>query len=105
MLPKKNRVNKKNIDLIFKQGRIINSTLFSFRFIKGNNTQISFIAPKNIAKLAVHRNSLRRKGYNLLKKHINTLPVNIIGVFVFKKKETDNLVIDNEIQNIFNKVN
>lgn len=107
MLPKKNRVDKKGVDLIFKKGDFIASPSFTFKFIKTSvsKKQISFIAPKSIAKLAVKRNSLRRKGYIALKKHLNQFPFGILGVFVFKKPEEDILKIENEIKKILNKIN
>jgi ribonuclease P protein component len=108
MLPKKNRADKKVIEKIFKEGKFINSPSFTFKFIlskSSNKTHISFIAPKNIAKLAVKRNSLRRKGYVVLKKYINQFPLGTLGVFIFKKPEEDISKIENEIKNIFNKIN
>ena len=113
MLPKKNRVDKNGINLIFKacppngrEGKFISSSLFTFKFILNNKpikARISFIVPKNIAKLAVERNLIRRKGYLVLEKYIKEFPVGILGVFVFKKKEEDVSKIENEIKNILNK--
>ncbi len=108
MLPKKNRVDKKGIDLVFKEGRFINSPLFTFKFILNNKfleSRISFIVPKSIAKLAVERNSLRRKGYLALEKHIKEFSSHILATFIFKKKEEDISKIENEIKNILNKIN
>ena len=107
MLKKKNRVNKKEVDLIFKQGRFLNSPSLTFKFIiiNENRRKISFIAPKSIAKLAVKRNFLRRKGYNVLQKYINGFPAGILGVFVFKKYQDDVLILENEIKNILAKIN
>ncbi|MFA5937478.1 MAG: ribonuclease P protein component [Candidatus Paceibacterota bacterium] len=108
MLPKKNRADKKVIEKIFKEGRFISSSSFTFKFIlnkSSNKTRISFIAPKNIAKLAVKRNFLRRKGYVVLKKYINRFPLGILGVFIFRKPEEDISKIENEIKNILNKIN
>ena len=108
MLPKKNRADKKVIEKIFKEGKFIGSPSFTFKFILINNSlqpRISFIAPKNIAKLAVKRNFLRRKGYIVLKKYINQFPLGTLGVFVFKKYQDDVLIIENEIKSILNKIN
>jgi hypothetical protein len=108
MLPKKNRVDKNGINLIFKEGKFISSPLFTFKFILNNKSispRISFIAPISIAKLAVKRNSLRRKGYLALETYIKAFPSNILGAFVFKKIEDDVLKIENEIKNILNKIN
>lgn len=107
MLPKKNRVDKKSIEEIFIRGKSINSPSFNFKFFKNNSpaTRISFIAPKNVAKLAVARNSLRRRGYSALKKFSNQFPTGITGVFIYKRFESDRMVIENEIQGIFSKIN
>ncbi len=108
MLPKRNRVDKKGVDLIFKKGRFITSTSFTFKFIlTGNSFQprISFITPKSISKLAVKRNFLRRKGYSVFKKHIKQFPFGIIGIFIFKKYQNNILTIENEIKSILNKIN
>jgi len=108
MLPKKNRVDKKSVDLLFKKGSFVASPNFTFKFILINNSlqpRISFIIPKNIVKLAVKRNLLKRKGYSALKKYINQFPLGILGVFVFKKYQDDILIIENEIKDILIKIN
>ena len=107
MLPKKNRVIKKEVDLIFKQGRFITSPNLTFKYVKNQNqgVKISFIAPKSVAKLAVKRNLLRRRGYSALGKHINQFPLGIIGVFIFKKYQDDISILENEIKNILAKIN
>lgn len=106
MLPKKNRVDKKTIEKIFKKGKFVNSLNLTFKFIKTNGERrISFITPKTISKKAVIRNSLRRRGYIILKKYFNKFPIGITGVFIFKKYQDDVLIIENEIKNILNKIN
>ena len=108
MLSKKNRVDKKGVDLVFKKGGLINSPTFSFKFILDSSyfsPRISFIVSKKISKLAVRRNFLRRKGYLALEKHINKFPSGFLGVFVFKKAEENVLKIENEIKEILNKIN
>ncbi|MFA6353999.1 MAG: ribonuclease P protein component [Candidatus Paceibacterota bacterium] len=108
MLPKKNRVGKKEVDLLFKQSKFITSPTLTFKFVVNNNTdlpRISFIAPKSIAKLAVARNLLRRRGYIVLSKYINQFPFGTIGVFVLKKYQDDVSVLENEIKTILTKIN
>jgi ribonuclease P protein component len=108
MLKKRNRASKKEVDLLFKQGKVFNSVNLTFRFILKDDSfpaRISFIAPKNIAKLAVKRNFLRRLGYNVLRKYIDQFPPGTLGVFVFKKHQDDSLTIENEIKNILFKIN
>jgi ribonuclease P protein component len=108
MLPKKNRADKKAVERIFKEGKFINSSFLTFKFILNNNStvpRISFIAPKSVAKLAVKRNLLRRIGYNALGKYLDQFPAGILGAFVFKKYQDDISIIENEIKNILSKIN
>jgi ribonuclease P protein component len=108
MLPKKNRADRKAVERIFKEGKFLNSPNLTFKFIKNNQPlapQISFIAPKSIAKLAVKRNLLRRQGYDVLNKYINQFPLGTLGVFVYKKYQDDLLILEDEIKDILNKVN
>ncbi|MDE2399496.1 MAG: ribonuclease P protein component [Patescibacteria group bacterium] len=108
MLPKKNRVDKKNIDLIFKTGKFVVSPNLTFKFLLTNHKtppQISCIAPKSIAKLAVKRNLLRRRGYTALGKYINQFPAGLLGALVFKKYQDDISILEDEIKNILNKIN
>jgi len=117
MLSKKNRADRKQIDKIFKEGKFLNSENLTFKFIiphpspllikergKLNSSRLSFIAPKSVAKLAVKRNLLRRRGYSALKKYINQFPTGLLGAFVFKKYQDDVSVIENDIKNILGKI-
>ncbi len=107
MLPKKNRASTKEVETIFKEGRSIRSATLTFRFILADVSipHISFIAPKNVSKLTVKRNLLRRKGYSALKKYFKHFPPGIIGAFVFKKYQDDIVILENEIKNILDKIN
>ena len=107
MLAKKNRATTKEIDQLFREGRTLSSPSLNFRYIETGNKEIkiSFIAPKNIAKLAVKRNLLRRRGYSALAKHLKLFPIGVTGVFIFKKYQDDILILENEIKNILHKIN
>lgn len=92
MIPKKNRTSQKIVDLIFKQGKFINSNNISLKFYinKGNpEIRVSFIVPKSVMKSATGRNMLRRRGYSILSKYLNTLPLGLNGSFVFGKNSKD----------------
>jgi len=65
------------------KGIIISGSFFVLRYIKQDNPQYVFVAPKKIAKTAVMRNSLRRKGYNILR--LYDLKINA-GIFFYKKE-------------------
>jgi len=107
MLPKGNRAGTKQVEKIFKEGRFLNSHSLTFKYnlTKIPPTRISFIAPKSIARLAVKRNLLRRRGYSALRKYIPDLPAGTEGVFIFKKPEADISVLDHEIKEILHKIN
>lgn len=115
MLSKKNRADKKMVEMIFKacppngkEGKVFNFPNLSFKFTLNNSlisTRISFIVPKSVAKLAVNRNLLRRRGYAVLKKYIDQFPSTLVGVFIFKKYQNDILILENEIKNALSKIN
>ena len=90
MLPKKNKADKKAIEKIFKEGRFINSSSLTLKFLNNVHTRygharVSFIVPKTVEKKATRRNLLRRKGYLIFKKYWNKFPNDFIGVFIFNK--------------------
>ncbi|MCE9585661.1 ribonuclease P protein component [Candidatus Nomurabacteria bacterium] len=92
MLPKINRVNKGQIDLIFNKGKYINSPNLTFKFIisgENKHSGFSFIVPKTVSKKAIVRNRLKRRGYAVLARYIDKLPSNLIGAFVFGKKSAN----------------
>ena len=107
MLPKKNRVDKKLVEEIFKKGSFVGSSFLSLKYFlnKDNNyIRASFVVPKKVEKGAVGRNYLRRRGYLVLEKYFKKLPSGFLGVFVFNKKITS-IEIENEIKKILNKIN
>ncbi|OGI68096.1 hypothetical protein A2738_02835 [Candidatus Nomurabacteria bacterium RIFCSPHIGHO2_01_FULL_42_15] len=114
MLPKKNRVTTKEVEKIFKvcppngeEGKFVVSPNLTFKYFKNDDREkkISFLAPKNVAKLAVQRNFLRRRGYLALQKTIDQFPAGVRGVFIFKRYQDDVLVLENEIKNTLSKIN
>ncbi|MFZ2072675.1 MAG: ribonuclease P protein component [Minisyncoccia bacterium] len=121
MLSKNNRADKKAVDQIFKEGRFVNSTNLTLKFInllqKNTHPRISFIVPKTVSKKAVVRNLLRRRGYAVLRKYFKQFPSGFLGVFIFNKKggevfsgrknKNKNPIkeLENEIKLILNKLN
>ncbi len=102
MLPKKKRVTKDIFQAVMDKGTIIYGSFFLFRYINSDLPQIAFVAPKKIAKTATKRNSLRRKGYNIVRlydlKHKT-------GIFFYKKEalSASILEIKNDIDLILKK--
>lgn len=83
MFPKKKRVTKDVFQTIMDKGNIVSGSFFVFRYLRQDYPQYAFVVPKKLAKTAVKRNSLRRKGYNLLR--LCDLKKDI-GVFFYKKE-------------------
>lgn len=85
-----------------KIGVILNNPYFTFRYIKQEIPQYSFVVPKKIQKNAILRNKFRRIGYNFIKKN-EQKPV--AGIFFYKKEAfIDKSGIGKEITSILNKI-
>lgn len=65
------------------KGHIIYGSFFIFRYLDSSTPRYAFVVPKKIAKTAVKRNFLRRKGYDVLRLH--SLKSNK-GIFFYKKE-------------------
>lgn len=102
MLPKEKRVDKKTFEILIKDGKILFSSLFSFRYTEQENPRYAFVAPKKIFKTAVLRNKYKRIGFNFLK---NIKPLKNIGLFVYKKEAlvAEKEQIEKEIESILKK--
>lgn len=72
------------------KGSVANGSFFVFRYIKQPNPAYAFVISKKISKTATKRNSLRRKGYNIL--NLYSLKSNA-GIFFYKK---EGLFVKNE---------
>lgn len=83
MLPKKKRITKDIFQTIIRKGNIVSGSFFLFRYIKESNPRYVFVVSKKIAKTAVKRNSLRRRGYNILRQYNLK---NCAGIFFYKKE-------------------
>lgn len=88
-----------------KDGYVIHSPIFLFRFLKDplNKGAFAFVAPKSVAKTAVLRNKLRRRGYALLRRE-GLKPIS--GIFFYKKGTATSSIIEVKasIKEILNKV-
>lgn len=107
MLKKTHRLDRKGVVEVFKSGKFVNSATLTFKFIQtpSPHARISFIVPKGVAKLAVKRNLLRRRGYSALEKHFKDFSKGLAGVFIFKKYQEDISVLQNEIKSVLDKIN
>ena len=102
MFSKKKRVTKNTFKTIMEKGSIISGSFFVLHYLKQPIPQYAFVAPKKIAKTAVKRNSLRRKGYNIL----HSYKIESCGGIFFYKKEAlsvSNIEIKKDIDFILKK--
>jgi ribonuclease P protein component len=117
MLPKKNRLDRKTLEEVFKTGQFVNTPSLTFKFLlkKDSPTRVSFVVPKTVAKKATVRNELRRRGYSEV--DLKKFPNGLAGVFIFGKKSTELFSgrkkkdfnptqnLNYEIKKIFSKIN
>ncbi len=107
MLPKRRRVTKKLLEQTLKEGSVLHSPSFIFRFKKESPDKYShfaFIVPKTVSKSAVERNKMRRKGYNIVRK----MSINKgYGLFFYKKGSQKSTIeeLNNEIKGLISKAN
>jgi len=102
MLPKKKRITKDIFQTILKKGNIVSGSFFLFRYIKETSPKYAFVVSKKIAKTAIKRNSLRRKGYNVLRLYDLK---SCAGIFFYKKEALSASVVEikEEINSILKK--
>ena len=103
MLPKKKRVTKELFQTVIKSGGTLSGSFFVFRYIKQKYPQYAFVVSKKIAKKAVDRNKLRRRGYSVLN---NYKLKDYLGVFFYKKEaqKASFIEIKEDVGNILNKL-
>ncbi len=86
MVPKKKRVTKELFQSLLKHGKSISGSFFIFRYDNHTTPHYAFVVPKNLAKKAVERNLLRRRGYAILR----SFPIKTAAGIFFYKKEGKN---------------
>ena len=86
------------------KGSIIYGSFFILRYMKQYNPQYAFVAPKKIVKSAVKRNSLRRKGYNILRLY---KLMSCSGIFFYKREalNASSIEIKKDIDFLLKKAN
>lgn len=113
MLPKKNRISKKEFPSYGNQGLRAYSPFFSMVFYQaddsavGSESRAAVVVSKKTAKTAVARNKIRRRFYSLLAPYIkNTLTKTT--VVVFPKASSDKVecaVLGKEVEKILKQAN
>jgi ribonuclease P protein component len=106
MLPRKNRLNKKEVETIFKKGVTYRGKFLFLKILKKKNSSLprfSAIVPIKVSKKSTKRNKIKRQIRESLRKKINQIKLGTEGLFIalpniedksFKKidEEIDNLI-------------
>lgn len=88
MLPKNRRLDKSLFNEVIKKGRSIHSKNISVSILKGSeieDSRFAFVVSKKVAKKAVNRNLMKRRGYSVLKNLSKEIKKGFLVVFFFKK--------------------
>ncbi len=91
MLPKKNRISKKEFGELLKNSKRYNTDHFLFYLAKNKATYTKFAVSvsKKVCRRAVDRNKIRRRGYSVISKKIGQLKTGYSGLFVAKAHSLD----------------
>ncbi|EKE15625.1 MAG: hypothetical protein ACD_11C00116G0012 [uncultured bacterium] len=92
MLPKKNRLQKKeDFQNVYLKGKFFSLDNIIIKFAKNSQpeSRIGFAVGKNYSKLAVQRNKIRRALSSLLYPRINELTPGFDIIFMIKKTKPE----------------
>ena len=94
MLPKRQRVTRAFFSDIMSRGKVFHSKAATLRILPTTNTSaFSVVVSKKIARRAVVRNTLRRRGYRALGNIFEKMQNPYMGAF-FLKKNTQELAFE-----------
>ncbi len=116
MLPKRQRLTKHMIESLFKNSRRVKTSRFliSYGTLPQSETGKTLISPcismvvsKKVAKTAVLRNRLRRKGYASVAPLVSKIKPNMAILVTFQDSKADfqNADMTAELDGAFKKVN
>jgi len=106
MLPAKYKIKKTTFPLLMRRGKIFHSPHLTLRAFKQEEpckerARFAFVVSKKVAKKAVERNTLKRKGYdavhNIIKK---TKPCFLCAFFLKKNDISSRGELEKEINNL-----
>ncbi len=89
MLPKTKRVERSVFPETLQRGKSVYSPFLNLKCLKRNDakeSKFSFVVSKAVAKKAVDRNLLRRRGYSTIKDNQAKIKDSFTCIFFFKKE-------------------
>mgnify|MGYP005839157797 CR=1 FL=1 len=85
MLPKKNRLNKKEVESVFRKGKKITGNFLILKLKKEEKktfSSFSVIVPVRISKKSTERNKIKRKIREVLRKKLPKIKIGFSGIFI-----------------------
>lgn len=104
MIKKKNRLKKKEFNLVFKEGVKKRTKFFLFvRKDKKNEKKISVSVSKKVEKKAVFRNKTKRMVFEILRQNFEKIPENVNLVLIVSSPilNKDKKEVQKDILNYF----
>lgn len=86
MLPKKERLTRKEFNRFFSLGKRFHSPTFQIVYTPSQELHASVVVPKKIIRRAVERNKIRRRIYDIVRHYRTDTAVK--GVFIFLAKSS-----------------
>ncbi len=103
MLKKKERLSRKEFNRFFSLGKKFHSKNIQLIYFTFKTRHISVVVSKKVSKLAVDRNKLRRRVYNIVRNSEKK------GIFIFLMKKNSNTLsyqnIKEELVELINNIN
>lgn len=88
MLPKRQRNTRRQVEQLIRDGKRVNSPLFTLVFFvnkEEKNIKISASVPKKVSNKAVVRNKIRRRTYHSLRHFLSNIKTGTSLLFIAKK--------------------
>jgi ribonuclease P protein component len=96
MLPKKERLSRKEFNRFFSIGKRFHFPTFQVVYAPYTTLHVSVVVSKKIAKTAVHRNKVRRRIYDIVRNY--RTENSLTGVFIFFTKQPVTLLTYAKLQ-------
>ncbi len=100
MLPRKERLSRKEFNRFFSFGKKVHSASFTLVYAPHEELHVSVVVSKKVAPTAVVRNKVRRRVYDIVRRARDER--NIHGVYIFLTKpsvaRTDYTTLKEEVR-------
>lgn len=109
MQPKAQRLQRTlDIENVHKRGRTLKNNLMRIKFLRNNlnNSRVTIVISKSVAKLAVKRNALRRRVSAVLRDMLDQLshPIDMLVILNSSAKDANSSEIRNSLSQLINKI-